>query len=141
MLRSFLRLPAAERRLALSALPAVVAVRVALWLLPYRRVQQLAARGRPVRGAAGRVPARGIAEGVRRASRGVPRASCLTQALAAQLLLARAGYAARVWIGVAREGAGGLDAHAWVELDGAVLLGATPDRSYVPLLAWGGATA
>ena len=126
----------------LEALPLVVGVRAALWLLLYRREQRLVLGGRGTApDAHGAARPERITEAVRRASRVVPRATCLTQALAAQVLLSRAGYTSRVWIGVARDGSAGLDAHAWVELDGSVILGATPDRRYVPLLALGGAGA
>lgn len=44
-------------------------------------------------------------------------ARCLAQALAVRALLRRQGLAAELRIGVLK-GAGGLDAHAWVELEG-----------------------
>src|SRR5438309_451978 len=60
------------------------------------------------------------------ASRYVPMSTCLTQALAAQVLLARRGYSAHLHIGVAKEGAEAkLKAHAWVESDGKVLIGSS----------------
>jgi hypothetical protein len=45
---------------------------------------------------------------------------CLTRSIALQRMLARRGLPARVCIGVRRE-AGSLDAHAWVELHGAIV--------------------
>ncbi len=78
--------------------------------------------GPAVRTASGLAPAR-IAWAVRNASRLVPRSTCLVQALAARHLLARHGFAANVVIGVARQHETGFDAHAWVEYQGAVLIG------------------
>lgn len=49
--------------------------------------------------------------------------SCLRQALLLQVLLARKGIASEVRIGVRAGEAGGVDAHAWVERDGRVLIG------------------
>ena len=57
-------------------------------------------------------------------SRRVPRASCLTQALAAQMILARYGYNSQLRVGVTRESPDGFRAHAWVESDGKIIVGA-----------------
>lgn len=74
------------------------------------------------------------AQAVHRAARyGVFRPRCLTRAIALQRLLARRGWPARVRVGVCREG-DALLAHAWVELDGAIL-GDRPEHvaRYTPL--------
>ena len=61
---------------------------------------------------------------VGRASRCVPGARhCLTQALAAQFLLARQGRSTQLRIGVAKDEAGQLRAHAWLESDGVAIFG------------------
>jgi hypothetical protein len=53
----------------------------------------------------------------------VPRATCLTQALAAALLLPRYGHDATLRVGVAKDDRGRLRAHAWLESNGAAVLG------------------
>jgi hypothetical protein len=53
----------------------------------------------------------------------VPRVTCLSQALATHILLVRSGYPAQVRIGVAKTDRGRLEAHAWVEGDGQILVG------------------
>jgi hypothetical protein len=60
---------------------------------------------------------------VRNVARLVPRASCLTQALAAQFLLARSGYRSQLRVGVATDPAGRLLAHAWLISNGRVVVG------------------
>lgn len=62
--------------------------------------------------------------GVQAASRFVPGATCLTQALTAQILLSRQGFATEVRIGV-RMAEQGLKAHAWLLSEGRPVLGAT----------------
>lgn len=64
-----------------------------------------------------------IAWAVRAASRYVPDAACLTQALATQVLLARNGYPSNLRIGVTFGEQKSLHAHAWVEVQGRVLIG------------------
>jgi hypothetical protein len=52
-----------------------------------------------------------------------PGASCLTQALAAQVLLRREGFDPKLQLGVARDEAGKFIAHAWIECDGRIVIG------------------
>lgn len=75
-----------------------------------------------------------IAWAVQAASRYVPDAACLVQALAAQVLLARNGYQSDLRIGVALE-QGVLQAHAWVESQGKVLIGGGPVLDHLTPLA------
>lgn len=124
------------RRGALLALSAILLLhtRLALWLLPWPR---LLARVDPAIGA---FPSRfSVAElewAVRAASRLVPRATCLTQALTLNHLLHRAGRASLVRIGVARR-SGQFAAHAWVEHGGTPLLSRADEiEQYVPVLTW-----
>ena len=64
-----------------------------------------------------------IAWAVRHAARFVPRATCLTQALALQYLLARTGRSSLIRIGVAEGSDGAFEAHAWLIHDDSVLIG------------------
>jgi hypothetical protein len=79
---------------------------------------------------------------VRLASRYVPRATCLVQALATQSLLGRNGHAGEVHIGVALDPKLGFRAHAWVESRGEVLIGGSEELDgYSPLLVLDGQSA
>ena len=62
---------------------------------------------------------------------------CLTQALAAQVLLVRRGLPTLLRVGVARVGRGPMQAHAWMETDGRVVTGGPRSEleRYTPLLA------
>ncbi len=78
-----------------------------------------------------------IAWAVRVAGRRVPFGhNCLVQALTACLLLRRHGHRAALRVGVARDAQARFTAHAWVECDGTVLVGAPRHASYVPFPAW-----
>ena len=48
---------------------------------------------------------------------------CLPEALGGRLLLRRRGFDVRLQIGVAKTGTGRLQAHAWLEEDGKIILG------------------
>lgn len=134
--RIFLQLRPLERRLVLDALALVVVTRLALTTLPFQRAQRIAegwAR-RPGR-AAWRPTAGQIAFAVTAVARYVPAATCLTRALATRALLAHYGYAGDLRIGVAKSDSGTLEAHAWIEYDGRILVGgpAAHVARYTPL--------
>jgi transglutaminase superfamily protein len=70
------------------------------------------------------------------ASRIVPAATCLTQALALHRLLARFGYASVVQVGVQRCD-GHFSAHAWVEHEGQSFLGSSANVArYARFFTW-----
>jgi len=134
-LGKFLRLPPADRRLLVTAALLQGAIRLGLTLLPYRRLRDLIdrlARVSPRHRLAPASPER-IALAVTRAGRSVPGATCLTQALAAKVLLERRGHPARVRVGIGRTEGARLLAHAWVESDGCIVLGGTDLTRYTPL--------
>lgn len=66
------------------------------------------------------------------AARFAPGASCLVRARAGSAMLNRFGYAAEIKIGVLKQSSN-LEAHAWVECGGLVVLGASRNQ-YVELL-------
>src|SRR4051812_653050 len=95
-------------------------VRIALWVLPSRRLARFITVRRDLPAL---LPSPERLEWtVRVASRVVPYATCLTQALALQRVLARHGYRSVVQVGVCNIG-GQFLAHAWVEHQGQTLLG------------------
>jgi hypothetical protein len=137
-LGKFLRLSPADRRLLVTAALVQAAIRLGLALLPYRKLRGLVDRLARVRSRRHLGPPASperIAWVVTRASRSVPGATCLTQALAAKVLLERRGYPARVRVGISRTGGAPLLAHAWVECEGRILLGGTDLARYTPLSA------
>lgn len=127
------RLTAHEARLLARALVEVLRARLGLSLHRHdalrARIARLAART----GAAGAAPPDAsradpapaeVAWSVAAAARLVPGASCLTQALAGQALLARRGLASRIEVSLPAGGSG-FRPHAWLIAEGKVLLGGT----------------
>jgi hypothetical protein len=125
-IRDLRKLTSVQRRLLWGAFPLVVAVRLALWTIPSRLVLRYALRWNE---RAERSPclelssSNLLAWAVRAASRRVPKASCLTQALAGQIFLGMHGFASQIHVGVARGEDGDFSAHAWLDVDGRVVIG------------------
>ncbi|MEQ5787982.1 lasso peptide biosynthesis B2 protein [Erythrobacter sp. NFXS35] len=67
--------------------------------------------------------ARQVARRIERLARFVPGATCLTQALALQFVLARTGHASLLQIGVRKGADEAFSAHAWVTCNDRVVLG------------------
>jgi Transglutaminase-like superfamily len=61
-------------------------------------------------------------------------AKCLARALTCQVLMKRRGYSPELRIGVAKNETGTLEAHAWVESQGKVVIGYLADLSRFTIL-------
>ena len=126
------RYSATQLRLLAVSLPAVALTRLALWVLPSTTLVRAARRlesgavVRPVRAAV-----HDVTWAIAAASRLVPRASCLTQALAGLVMLRRNGHDAQLCIGAGRDRQGEFRAHAWLEQGGRILLGGGDLRDLV----------
>ena len=138
--RRFLSLTPAERRRLLRAFLIVAGVRLGLWMISFPRFQRVLGRFNASSGSKRRAALTTIAElarEVRIVSNYVPHATCLTQALAGQVLLARYGYPAVVHVGVAKPETDikPFQSHAWLESDGQVIIGAS-EQLYVALVTF-----
>lgn len=137
-LQKFLVLPSEERRLLVQASFWLGAVRIALRVVPFggllNRMEMVA------RHPASHVNAERITWAVDTASRYIPGArTCLPRALATTILLRRAGHPADLRIGLARGSGSRTEAHAWVESEGRVVIGAQERERYVLISGMRGA--
>jgi hypothetical protein len=123
-LRKFLSLRADEQRLIARCVVLVALVRLSLNCFSLNRVmrglKRLAGKRKPE--PIGEMDFYRIVWAVSAASKVIPRATCLTQALAAQTLLGRRGTMTQLRLGVRRE-SGQFRAHAWLEWNGKVVIG------------------
>ena len=138
-LLKFMHLPAAERWLLVKAALLLSAIRLGLGLLPFQTLRRLLAK--VAEASTGlqetdRSSADRIVWAVEAAGRRLPGAgTCLTQALAAQALLARRGHPALLRIGVLKGEEGRLEAHAWLESKGRIVIGGSELERFTPLVA------
>jgi hypothetical protein len=101
-------------------------IRIALWFLPFEPLYKWTIQFRKGRTGDRPLDTRSVYKvvwAVSAAARRVPQATCLTQALATQIMLGRRGHRASLQLGIMKSKAGKFDAHAWVERDGRILIG------------------
>jgi hypothetical protein len=136
-IRKFAALPPHSKRLLVGSWAIVAEVRVRLSIFHFEpRGKGLLIGPRLFRQQT-KATAQEIAWAIEVARRFVPRATCLVQALAGQTMLAASGRPSRLLIGVApgRQPGQTLDAHAWLEWDGEILIGGNDLQRYRTLLA------
>ena len=130
-LRSFLRLSAADQLLLITSGLLLVAIRLGLWLVPFhvlRRFLKNLNRAPQKAENTDEAVLRRIVWAVSSIGGHFPR-SCLSQALATQVMLGRRGYVATLRIGVALSEDGVLKAHAWLENNGKIIIGGSQSRT------------
>jgi hypothetical protein len=119
--------------LLVNAFSHLAIIRAALWVLPFRIVhRRVSARASRV-ASVDKHPIERVVWSIDVAARRIPRATCLTQAFAAALLLAANGHEPVLRVGVAKNDDGSLRAHAWVESDGRTVLGDPHSEAFVAL--------
>lgn len=130
----FWKRSAAERGILIGALFWLAVVRVGLWALPLKRVlARLESLQTSEVFKTSEVSPKQIAWAVRSANRFISGGeNCLAQALAGRVMLARRGYASQLRIGSTRDASGQFKAHAWVEYNGRILIGASGVSRYTP---------
>ena len=137
--RKFFSLPAKERQILLKAFFLLIIIRLALWFLPFRTLQKTLDRlfHYPAISHKPSLSPKKVSWAVSAVSLYVPSATCLARALTLQALLSQEGIHSDLRIGVARDDASGITAHAWLEIDGTVIIGGQERERYTQLLKQG----
>ena len=143
LLYKLLQLKSSDRQLLFATFALLGAIRLGLWLLPFPTWCRLLARVMQAKVNLQQAEPTSISKvvwAVSIASRYMPGGvKCLVRALTTQVLLNRQGHAAELRLGVAKGQGGQLEAHAWVESQGQVVIGSLSNlSSFTPLPSFGG---
>ncbi len=147
-IHKFLRLTKSDRYLLITTVLLLNGVRLGLWLLPFQTLRHLLIKLSLLRSP--HIPLDSSSEqqlahvtwAIGWASKYTfGEVKCLARALTAQVLFNQKGYPSSLQIGVAKNHEGKLEAHAWIERQGKVLIGNLQDLSrYKPLPSLEGET-
>lgn len=134
---NFFRMGVGDRRLLVITLILLATIRLGLWLMPFRTLLKVLAkisRQSDRSQATNQVSVGKISWAVNAVSRYMPGVKCLARALTTQVLMSRYGHSCELRIGVAKGEKGTLEAHAWIEHQGRVVMGYLADLSrFIPL--------
>jgi hypothetical protein len=136
----FFELPLSDKLLLLRAWTTLLLMRAAVLAIPLARLRRaVARRSAEQKGSSVGLPsAEKIAWALAAMSCAVPGGeNCLVRALATQRMLSRAGCDSDLKFGVAGSGPGKIQAHAWVESRGKIIMGEFPPRAFVVMAASG----
>lgn len=126
-LHKFVQRSRLERRLFLEAWGCLALARVMIVIMPFRLIARRLGRTRAESSSLagkGEGLARTISWAVRTASRySLWRSTCLTQAMAAKMMLRRRQLPNTLYLGLAKDEEGTLRAHAWLRCGEAILTG------------------
>ncbi len=140
--RKFLALDWRDKLLHLEAWCCLGAVRLALWVVPFRRIAPHLGRQIPPgqdepisempAGAARKI---GVA--VERMAHHTPwESACLAQAVAGKYMLRRRGLPSRLYLGTRKDETGKLTAHAWLRSGSEIVVGGAGHQTFTVLSAF-----
>lgn len=133
-LLKFLRLNHCDRYLLIKTLCLLGFVNWGLWLLPFSTLRRILDKISQPSPTASITPVDKIIWAVDVSTNFIPGAKCLARALTCQVLMNQQGESPELRIGVAKDEAGKLKAHAWIEHQGKVVMGYLSNlSSYTPL--------
>ncbi|MBU1565217.1 MAG: lasso peptide biosynthesis B2 protein [Proteobacteria bacterium] len=128
-IRKFFCLPAEEKVIFLRALFLLVYVRFSLQFKQFKNVVKDVSNKAASQNSVQKnsiLPSR-VAHLLNAAGNTIPYTTCLPRALAGSILLSSLGYQTKLHIGVTRKDGSMLEAHAWLTLNGSVIVGYRSD--------------
>ena len=125
-------MPANDRALVCQAAISLLVCRIGIRFLRLETIQWWATARKQTKQS---IPISKIIWAATMGTRIIPQSTCLVRALAVSRLLAQKGYESTLHIGVKRK-AGLLEAHAWVEYDGRVIIGDSEVPYFTRLASW-----
>lgn len=139
----FLNLTEQDRQLLLKSFILLGLIRLGLWLLPFGTLRQCLNNRLQLFSQSPKITFTELDKvswAIDVSSRyWFGEVKCLAKALTTQILMSSYGYCPQLQIGVAKSKQGNLEAHAWVENEGKVVVGHLPNLShFIPLTSWDG---
>ena len=130
-IHSFFKLSSNKKDLFIKSLILIIFIRISITIFSFSNVKKISKRfSRQNINHNNKITIKDIIWSVKAASIYVPRATCLTQAITAQILLSRHNHTSKLKIGVTKNDK--FVAHAWLEIDDKIVLGES-EQEYVPI--------
>jgi hypothetical protein len=135
---NFINLDNSEKKILTQAYFFLLIIRLMLWILPFSHIKKLKNNYIPIlkESKKHQVSIEKLIWAIQIMNTYTPHATCLTRALAAQLLLSKYNFPSTVQIGVSKNKYK-FEAHAWLEINNKIILGKSESK-YSPILKLGG---
>ena len=136
-LSKFLSLPSGEKRLLMKTFMLTSLIRLGLWLLPFNFILSRTNFFRNAKIKSNKTSKHlqdRIIWAIETVSHYVPKSTCLVKSFTTQILLSEHGYNPELHIGVAKGNEKKVEAHAWVESEGQIIMGESEQNYYTPIL-------
>jgi hypothetical protein len=136
-IKSFIKLNSTLKFILIKAFFLLLTVRILLWILPFSFIKKIIPGFIVVSEdmETSEISTEKLTWAIRVMSIYTPKATCLTRAIAAQILLARYNYSSTIKIGVFKNEEE-FEAHAWLEAEGGTILGES-ETEYTPIMDMG----
>lgn len=122
----YLYLPYFEKVVFAQSFVLLVIIRLSLWVLPFSILKNLflkkteiSVKNQPIDLKIVNI----VVKAVTKCGGMIPFASCLTRAITAQILLKKLHQSSELKIGIKKSEPNKLEAHAWIEIDGRIIIG------------------
>lgn len=127
----FIRLPFIEKKLLILSALLLVASKISLSLFSFKSLLNYidSLKQKPESKKTYNISEEKIVWAVEVAGKYVPYATCLVRAITAQALLKKYGFSSDLRIGILKNDKGKIDAHAWIERHGKIIIGNLDDLS------------
>jgi len=138
-IKRFLKLNTSEKFILIKAFFLLLTARIMLWILPFSVIKKIIKKITVINqenDANSKISIETLTWAIRVMSIYTPKATCLTRAIAGQILLSRYNYSSNIKIGVYKNEEE-FEAHAWLEADDGIILGES-ETGYKPILNMSG---
>lgn len=128
----FFKLSNTKKTLFIKSLTLMLFMRISLTMLSFSKIKKISKIfSRSNNDKKNNLSIEDIIWSIHAVSNYIPKATCLTQAITAQILLYRHDHPSKLKIGVIKKD--DFEAHAWLEINNKIILGESEEK-YVPLL-------
>lgn len=125
-LNSFFKLSNTRKKLLLISLILTIIIRISIYIFSFSNINKISNRLSAPNNQKDTINIQDIIWSVKVASNYIPKATCLTQAITAKIILSRYNIQSHLKIGVMKKDK--FEAHAWLEINNKIILGESEQK-------------
>jgi len=132
LIKGFLKISNCKKLLLIKSIVLTLLIRICLYILPFSKIYPISIKLSKIHvNRKNPKKVRDIIWSIKISASYIPRASCLVQAISAQILMKHYNHDSILKIGVSKSDS--FEAHAWLEMDKKIILGES-EKNFVPII-------